>query len=436
MSAPPSRVESARTAPWRRPHPLRMIWNTARKDWRKQRRNLPELMLWIGIPLIIGGVVVLAFGGGGGGPTPQAHLLVADQDDSLLSGLLLGALAQDEAGGIIRTEPVAFADGRRRIDAGEASALLRIPEGFADAVLDERPTTLELWVNPSQQVLPQLVEQALSLLADAVFYLHRVLGQELRLIAQGPPEGDLVFADAAIGAIAVAINRRVEALLTRLDPLAIELELVEAAPEERSDAPGGFAVLFLPGILVMSLLFMAQGIGNEIWIEHEQHTLRRVVVSPAGLGSFLAGKALAAAGLMLAVASVGLTIGYLYLDLPAGSLPLAVIWAVVTGVMLLGLLTTVQVLARSQRAGQIAGMLVIFPLMMVGGSFFPLEAMPAWMRAAGQITPNGYAVSVLVDVLRGRRAADDMLVPVLIVAALTAAFGIAVTLRMRSFARR
>jgi hypothetical protein len=40
---------------------MRFLFATARKDWRRNRRNLPELALWIGIPLIIGGVIVLAF---------------------------------------------------------------------------------------------------------------------------------------------------------------------------------------------------------------------------------------------------------------------------------------------------------------------------------------------------------------------------------------
>ena len=37
--------------------------------------------------------------------------------------------------------------------------------------------------------------------------------------------------------------------------------------------------------------------------------------------------------------------------------------------------------------------MVVFPLMMLGGSFFPFDLMPAWMAAIGRWTPNGLAVT-------------------------------------------
>ena len=39
--------------------------------------------------------------------------------------------------------------------------------------------------------------------------------------------------------------------------------------------------------------------------------------------------------------------------------------------------------------------------MMIGGSFFPFEAMPSWMRAVGAWTPNGLAVIQLRELLFG-----------------------------------
>ncbi|UCH83129.1 MAG: hypothetical protein JSW50_11755, partial [Candidatus Latescibacterota bacterium] len=79
---------------------MRFIWYTAVKDWRRHRRNPLELILWVGIPLLVGALIALAFGGKSG-PAPQAHVLVADEDDSFLSGLLVGALSQEAAGGFI-----------------------------------------------------------------------------------------------------------------------------------------------------------------------------------------------------------------------------------------------------------------------------------------------------------------------------------------------
>jgi len=60
---------------------------------------------------------------------------------------------------------------------------------------------------------------------------------------------------------------------------------------------------------------------------------------------------------------------------------------------------------------------IIFPLMMLGGSFFPFEYMPAWMAAIGRWTPNGLGVARMKDLLYG----DVALAPIA-----TAALGIGV----------
>lgn len=48
---------------------------------------------------------------------------------------------------------------------------------------------------------------------------------------------------------------------------------------------------------------------------------------------------------------------------------------------------------------------IVMPLLFLGGSFFPFEAMPAWMAAIGRWTPNGWALTHLTDLLFGRENA-------------------------------
>src|SRR5438132_3980001 len=90
--------------------------------------------------------------------------------------------------------------------------------------------------------------------------------------------------------------------------------------------------LFLPGILIMALLFMAEGLSADIWRERDQGTLRRAVSTPATTMALLGGKLLAAAIVMLGCALVVLTAGMLYLGLPLARLPLLLALAVCSGV--------------------------------------------------------------------------------------------------------
>ncbi|NIM19871.1 MAG: hypothetical protein GTO51_06460 [Candidatus Latescibacteria bacterium] len=95
---------------------------------------------------------------------------------------------------------------------------------------------------------------------------------------------------------------------------------------------------------------------------------------------------------MLAVAIIALLIGCAYFGLELITIPLAAVWATISGVMLLTMLMLIQLFASSARGADILSLAIILPLMMVGGSFFPFEAMPRWMAAIGTQTPNGWAL--------------------------------------------
>lgn len=377
---------------------MRFAWTTAVKDWRCHRRDPVGLFMWIGIPLLIGGMLT-AVSGGRSGPRPQAHLLVADVDGSFLSRLFVGSL--DRMGGMIRTESVGLEDGKVRMAQGDATALLTIPEGFGAAVLQEKPATLELLTNPSQTILPRIVEETMSVFVEGTFYLHRLVGEDLRDFAAGPPDGATVFPDQRIAEFSMKVNQLVARIRGYLFPPTIRVETVAAVDSEETETVASVALLFLPGILFMSLLFMAQGLSIDLWRERDEKTLRRVAVSPQTLLSFLLGKLLSGAGVMLLVILIALSVGYAFFGLSIATFPLALVWALVSGAFLMQMMTVIQVHSASQRAGSVVTMILIFPMMMVGGSFFPFEAMPAGMAFFGRLTPNGWALEQLKKILAG-----------------------------------
>jgi ABC-type multidrug transport system permease subunit len=379
---------------------VRFVWSTLIKDWRRNRRNPVEYAIWIGIPLIIGALIIIAFGGRSG-PKPQIPILVADEDGSFLSGLLVGSLSQDALGGLIQAEEVSQEEGRHRLEDGKVTALLIIPENFGEAFLREQPTKLTLLTNPSQRIMPGIVEETLSIMTDGGFYLQRLLGTDLRAMANGPPAGRNTFQDSFISDFSIRINHLVDRLHRYFDPLVMRLETESGgqASEGEEVASPNFATLFVAGIIFMSLLFMALGLSGDLWQEREQRTLRRVVISPRSVVGFMAGKFLAGAAIMLVVCLVALSVGYAYFRLNLLTLPLAVAWATCSGGMFLAGMTLLQVWAQSQRAGNIISTTVVFPLIMLGGSFFPFEAMPDWMANIGRLTPNGWALQYFKAIL-------------------------------------
>src|SRR5215831_8129634 len=128
----------------------------ARKDMRRMLRDPAGLLIAIAIPLFVGIMLNLLNSGGG---KPTAKLLVADQDSTFLSSMLLGGMQRGELAKIIATERVEEPEGRRLMDKGSASGLLIIPHGFGDALFDRQPTTVTLITNPAQRILPGILEE-------------------------------------------------------------------------------------------------------------------------------------------------------------------------------------------------------------------------------------------------------------------------------------
>jgi len=409
---------------------------SALKDLKRRFADPTALVIWIGMPVMLGGLMGLV--GVGGGATPTAHLLIVNQDDSLIGSLLIGALGQGEMGEFLSVEDVSLETGQERIGDGDGTALLIVPEGFGSALLNDESTALTLITNPAQRIFPAIIVEGLEILGEAVFYGQRLLGEPIRELADGPPPGQDFFDSATIADLSAQINDRMTAAGDLLFPPVFDLDFGSADTEAEED--GGavntgfdFARLFLPGMIFMSILFIAQGMSDDLWKEKQAATLRRVVSSPNALLLFVAGKLLAGLVLMAMVATMALLVGVFAFDMSPLRAPLAVVWCAYAGTALLCLFFFIAILGSTQRAANLISTMTLFPLMMIGGSFFPFEAMPAWMRAVGAWTPNGLAVVQLRELLFGTPEPASLAIATSAIAAITAVTLLLCVRRLRGF---
>ena len=384
---------------------MAFLWSSLVKDLRRRIRDPLALVLWLGIPLVILTILLLAFGGSGSGK-PQARLLVADLDDSFLSGALSTAFGQGPLAEIVIVEAVELEEGKRKIGKGEGSALLVIPEGFGDAVLSGESSVLTLTTNPAQNILPGILEETLEVLVDGVFYARRILGDEIDTV------GDFFDSDSgpsniAISTLSVQLNETVTRISKYLTPepvIALESEIVE----DEALANLSFGGLFFQGMFFMAIVFMAQGVSDDVWQERAQGTLRRLVTTPQAISSFLGGKYLSVAVIVAAAALLVLPIGAWLYGFIWSRLPVAVLWMAFSALLLTAVFTVIQLLATSQRGGSILTNMILFPMIMVGGNFFPFEVMPEWLANIGRRTPNGWALEQLKAILNGSASAQSI----------------------------
>jgi len=100
--------------------------------------------------------------------------------------------------------------------------------------------------------------------------------------------------------------------------------------------------------------------------------------------------------------------GFIYLGIGFEKYFIALTWLALTGPILFAVLSLIQVLAPSRKAGSMISTLVMFPLLMAGGSFFPTETMPKFIATIAQYTPNGNVIEPLKGYLIGEYGASGM----------------------------
>jgi ABC-type Na+ efflux pump permease subunit len=379
---------------------MRQVLLSAIKDLRRLRRDPIALVTWIGVPLLIGLILVALFGHED--PKPHGLVLIADRDDSLLSSFVARAYSQGNLGEMFTVQQVPLDEGRRRINSGDGSALLIIPKGFSDAVLRREPVQLQLITNPSQTILPGIAESVTATMVDGAWYLQSLLGGELGQLAgtSGRPS------DALIASLSVRIHHLATDAAKYIDPplISVATEVVEKNPGRRVN----MTALMFPSMVYMAVMFLGFGFAADIWKEKMQGTLRRLAVTPASVAGLLGGKLAAVGVLYAALGIVALATGKFVVGAEVHSPVLAVAWVVVSGGVMYLLFLVVSALCPNPRAGSVLTNLMVMVLAMIGGTFFPFEMMPEFLARIGRLTPNGWAVVRFREILAGQLDAASL----------------------------
>jgi ABC-2 type transport system permease protein len=181
-------------------------------------------------------------------------------------------------------------------------------------------------------------------------------------------------------------------------------------------------------MLFMGLLFIASSLAGDIWKERVAGTLRRLASTPVSMAAFLASRVVFVAMVYGVIAVAGLLAADKLAGMPAPNLPAAALWMAFVGTVFYLLFLWIAVLPATQRAASVLSNLIVFPLSMLGGCFFPFEWMPAWMVRIGRLTPNGWALTEFKAILEGHAGPAHLAASAALLAAV-AALAFVLTLR-------
>ena len=409
---------------------MRAVLALALKDLRLLARDRAAAFFTFAFPLAI----ALFFGYVFGRTTVEPVKVVAFVGKaSPAADALVRALGED--GGFGLTVVEAREDGERAVRRGQAAALLVVPAAYEeglDRVFAGGGARLELRVDPSRRAegamlvgkvhevafrtvfasmsdpvrfnrmadeLERSLEKADLSLTDRLA-VRTALSRARTAAAAGQPGAKGGAGDAAPAAGAapgVAAWRPV-------DVSVAELEMRRGVPSN------AFAISFTQGIawaLFGAVLSFCAAIAEE----RDRGTIVRLLTSPMSRMSILLGKGLACFAACLGTEWFLVAVGAAVFGVPVASWPWFAAASLATAFGFTGVMMILAGGFRTQGGAQGAGRAVLLILAMIGGGTVPTVFMPPFLRAASEVSPFKWAVTLAEGATWRGWGAEEMVLP-------------------------
>ncbi|MHB1477202.1 MAG: ABC transporter permease [Coriobacteriia bacterium] len=356
-------------------------------------RNPAEVVAVVVLPLVLTMLFGSAFAGA---QVSELSVLFVDEDGSSYSAQVGELIDAEESLKIVQATRE---EAEAQISEGEAAVAVLVSEGFGSD-LPNAQAAIEIMRNPTSQsgyavfAVVQGIAMRMSGNAAAAHIVSTAM--------PGVAEFDEVYADA-------------DARWEPVPPVYTEGQTVVAS-EVRGDSviAEGTAQSSI-GFTVWFILFMTFGSAGGILEEREQGTLRRLLVAPISRGTILSGKVLGTVLAASVQALVLVLVGALAFGVEWGRDPLGVV-LVLGSYILAGTGLAVMISALVRTRDQMSGLspLVSTGLAMLGGCLWPLEIVSPFMQTIAKLTPTGWAVIGLTDVVYRNQGVQAAVVPTLV----------------------
>jgi ABC-2 type transport system permease protein len=347
------------------PGTARAIATIASNEIRLIARDRVALFFVVALPAAIMFIIGSTFGS-----MESLQVGVLDRDDTTSSRALVAALDGGEGIDVERFDSL---DGlRREVRTGTVGAGVVVPDGYGAALGSDDRATVELVADPSSAAA-----------AAAQATVRAAVGDVAVRFAAARTASEATGADLA------TTQQLADGLADDLPRAGVRSEPVD---DDGEDATLGSFSYTAPSNLVLFTFINTVVAGSILAVERRDGITRRMLATPHGTGTILAGIGAAKLTFALLQSALLVGIGAVVFDVswgdPVGAALLVVLFAAVaTGV---GLLVGATVDDPDQ--AQAVGVPIAIALGMLGGCMWPLEIVPPVMRTIGHVTPHAWAM--------------------------------------------
>ncbi len=178
-------------------------------------------------------------------------------------------------------------------------------------------------------------------------------------------------------------------------------QLFALRAEEVSVRSTKYIDFLLPGIVGMALMQMAVFSVAFVFADYkEKGILKRLLATPMKPQQFVTAQVLTRLIVALVQSAILTSVGVWLLHTHIyGSLWLVALVALLGSIMFLGLGFTISGLANTVESVPAIANLVVFPMLFLGGTFFPTDGMPSWLQHIVHYLPLQYLTHGLREVM-------------------------------------
>lgn len=206
------------------------IWKLVKKDLLRDSKHPWGLVVFMIIPLMTAVIMSLVF-------SPQGdiqknvtiHVAILDRDDDLLSGLLRSISNQGNAAENLQLHFVDTEEaGIRLVEKRKASAFVVLPENLTDDLLEGNSTSITLYKNPAEAILPKIVEEGLNIVCIGVSQALNLLQPEIKSIRKMFQQ-EKMPEPIEVASIASSSTQRLRTVEPYLLPPLIQFKTIKAS---------------------------------------------------------------------------------------------------------------------------------------------------------------------------------------------------------------
>lgn len=187
--------------------------------------------------------------------------------------------------------------------------------------------------------------------------------------------------------------------------LLIFSDLFSAMAQLQGWPTQNYATFFLPGVMVMTVLFGSAWAGVSLLREINFGTVDKMMVTPIHRGSVLFSRVLHSAATVMIQCLVLLAVAFvvdvkLNMNVLALAAGLLAVWTL--GIGFAALSNGIAIVLRREEPLVVVGNFLTLPLMFFSSAMMPVKYMPEWIQVCAVVNPINYAVDAARTMFVGK----------------------------------